>query len=76
MLASFCAELKGLLAKLSADPQRATFVSSVVERLILHSSDRMEDLGELDAAILQGCPEHVATPLSQLILSKIDAHRE
>lgn len=76
VLASFCTELKGLLARLAADPQRAMFVSSVVERLILHSSDRMGDLRELDSAILQGCPEYVATPLSQLVMNQIDAHRE
>ena len=34
VLASFCTELKGLLARLVADPQRAMFVSSVAEKLI------------------------------------------
>ncbi|KAI8725572.1 hypothetical protein NCS52_00128600 [Fusarium sp. LHS14.1] len=67
VLVSFCAELKGLLVRLSADPQRASFVSSVLEKLILHCSGREEDLGELGAAISQGCPVTVAAPLSRLI---------
>lgn len=73
VLASFCTELKGLQARLAADPQRASFVSSVVERLVLNSSDRIEDLRELDSAVSQGCPDHVAAPLSRLIVSKIEA---
>lgn len=76
VLVSFCTELRGLVARLAADPQRATFVSSVAERLILHCSDSIEDLRELGSAISQGCPDHVAAPLSQLIKSKIEAHRQ
>lgn len=76
VLASFCAELKGLQARLAADPQRATFVSSVAEKLILHSSNRIEDLRELDLAVSQGCPDHVAAPLSRLIMSNIEAHQD
>ncbi|KAI8674226.1 hypothetical protein NCS55_00745500 [Fusarium keratoplasticum] len=72
VLASFCAELKGLLARLAADPQRASFVSSVLERLILHCSNRKEDLRELEAAISQGCPATVAAPLSRLITSEME----
>lgn len=71
VLASLCTELKGLLARLAADPRRAVFVSSVTERLILHCADREEDLRELKSSISLGCPANIAKPLSQLIDSKI-----
>lgn len=74
VLVSFCTELRGLVTRLAADTQRAAFVSSVVERLILHSSDSVEDLRELDSAVSQGCPDHVAAPLLRLITSKIETH--
>lgn len=64
VLASFCTELNGLLARLAADPQRAAFVSSVVERLILHSSDRTEDLGELDSAVSRLSRSCCSTPFA------------
>ncbi|KEZ40804.1 Uncharacterized protein SAPIO_CDS8043 [Scedosporium apiospermum] len=76
VLTSFCTELKGLLARLSADPRRAMFVSSVVEKLILHCSGREEDLRELQSAISIGCPAHIVTPLSQLIASKLKGDQE
>lgn len=76
VLASFCAELKGLLARLAADPQRAAFVSSVLEKLILHCSNREEHLRELEAAISQGCPGAVAAPLSRLIASEMGGCQE
>jgi hypothetical protein len=76
VLASFCTELKGLLARLAADPQRAMFVSSVAEKLILHCSGREEDLRELGSAISQGCPAHIAAPLSRLIASEMGGRRE
>lgn len=76
VLASFCEELRGLVARLAADPQRAAFVSSVVERIILHSSDSVEYLRELDSAISQGCPDHVAAPLSRLIATKIEGREK
>lgn len=72
VLVSFCAELKGLLARLAADPQRASFISSVLEKLILHCSGRELDLRELEAAISQGCPATVAAPLSGLIASEME----
>lgn len=71
VLASFCTELKGLMARLAADQQRATFVSSVLEKIIFHCSGREEDLKLLESAISQGCPAHIATWLSQLIASEI-----
>jgi len=76
VLASFCTELKGLLARLVADPQRAMFVSSVAEKLIRHCSSREEDLRELASAISQGCPAHIVAPLSRLIASKMGGRRE
>jgi hypothetical protein len=76
VLASFCTELKGLLARLAADPQRAMFVSSVAEKVILHCSGREEDLRELGSAIAQGCPAHIAAPLSRLIASEMGAAGE
>ena len=76
VLASFCTELKGLLARLAADPQRAMFVSSVTEKLILHCSGRAEDLRELGSAISQGCPANIAAPLSGLIASEMGGHQE
>jgi hypothetical protein len=72
VLVSFCTELKGLLARLAADPHRASFVSSVLEKLILHCSSREEDLRELEAAISQGCPATIAAPLSRLIASEME----
>lgn len=66
VLASFCTELKGLMARLAADPQRATFVSSVLEKLISYCSGREEDLKLLQSAISQGCPAHIAARLSCL----------
>ena len=76
VLTSFCTELKGLPARLAADPRRAMFVSSVVEKLILHCSGREEDLRELQSAISIGCPAHIVTPLSQLIASKLKSDQE
>jgi hypothetical protein len=73
---SFCTELKGLLARLAADPPRATFASSVVEKLILNCSGSEKDLRELESAIAQGCPAHIAAPLSRLIASEIGDRRE
>jgi hypothetical protein len=73
VLASFCTELKGLLARLAADPQRAMFVSSVVEKVILHCSGREADLRELESAIAQGCPAHIAARRSRLIASEMEA---
>ncbi|OHF03622.1 hypothetical protein CORC01_00941 [Colletotrichum orchidophilum] len=70
ILASFCNELKGLLARLAADPPRATFTMSVLEKLILHCRGREEDLSELGLAISQGCPAHVSEPLARLIGSE------
>lgn len=76
VLASFCNELKGLTAKLSADPRRATFVSSVLEKLILHCCGREEDLKELSFAISQGCPAHTTAPLLRCIDSEASLSRE
>ncbi|KAK7453002.1 hypothetical protein Landi51_03997 [Colletotrichum acutatum] len=56
ILASFCNELKGLTARLAADPPRATFTMLVLEKLIQHCRSREGDLSELKSAILQGCP--------------------
>ncbi|KAF4939588.1 hypothetical protein CGCF245_v003398 [Colletotrichum fructicola] len=70
VLASFCNELKGLTAKLAADSRRATFVASVLEKVILHCCRREEDLEKLRLAISQGCPANVAVPLQQLIDSE------
>ncbi|KAI3530746.1 hypothetical protein CABS01_08924 [Colletotrichum abscissum] len=74
ILASFCNELKGLTARLAADPPRATFTMSVLEKLIQHCRGREEDLSELKSAILQGCPAHVSEPLAQMIASEITRH--
>lgn len=76
VLASFCTELKGLMARLAADQQRATFVSSVLKKIILHCSGRVEDLKMLESAISQGCPAHIATALSQLIASELGGPQE
>ncbi|KAF5521238.1 hypothetical protein CGCA056_v006101 [Colletotrichum aenigma] len=70
VLVSFCNELKGLTAKLAADSRRATFVTSVLEKVVLHCCGREEDLGKLRLAISQGCPANVAVPLQQLIDSE------
>ncbi|KAM6507918.1 hypothetical protein FSOLCH5_013117 [Fusarium solani] len=75
VLVSFCTELKGLLARLAADPQRASFVSSVLEKLIRHCSGREEDLRELKVAISQGCPATVAAPLLRLITSEMEGYQ-
>ncbi|KAK1722184.1 hypothetical protein BDP67DRAFT_561603 [Colletotrichum lupini] len=74
ILTSFCNELKGLTARLAADPPRATFTMSVLEKLIQHCRGREEDLSELKSAILQGCPAHVSEPLAQMIASEITRH--
>ncbi|KAH6949656.1 hypothetical protein BKA56DRAFT_536217 [Ilyonectria sp. MPI-CAGE-AT-0026] len=76
VLTSFCTDLKGLQARLAADPQRAVFVSSVVEKLILHCSGREENQRELEAAISQGCPAHIASPVLRLIDSETGGHQE
>ncbi|KAF4466114.1 small s [Fusarium albosuccineum] len=76
VLTSFCSELKGLQARLAVDPQRATFVSSVVEKLIRHCSGREEDQRELKAAISQGCPAHIASPLLRPIDSETAGRQE
>ncbi|KAF9878403.1 hypothetical protein CkaCkLH20_03895 [Colletotrichum karsti] len=70
VLASFCSELNGLMARLAAEPRRAIFVSLVVEKLAMHCC-REEDLRELERAVSQGCPDHTAAPLLRLIASKI-----
>ncbi|KAI1388393.1 uncharacterized protein F4822DRAFT_245105 [Hypoxylon trugodes] len=75
VLASFCTELKGLMTRLAADPCRAAFVSSIVEKLILHCSDK-EDLRELEMAISQGCPTYIAAPLLRLIVCELSGQRE
>ncbi|KAF0324121.1 hypothetical protein GQ607_008551 [Colletotrichum asianum] len=76
MLASFCNELKGLTAKLATDSRRATFVASVLEKVILHCCGREEDLEKLRLAISQGCPANVAVPLQQLVDSESSLSRE
>jgi hypothetical protein len=76
VLASFYTKLKGLLSRLVADPQRAIFVLSVAEKLILHYSSREEDLSKLGSAILQGRPAYVIIPLSRLIASKMAGRLE
>jgi len=70
VLVSYCVELKTLLARLAADPERARFVSSVMEKLILQCSGKDEELGELEVAISEGCPLHIAVPLLRLIESE------
>lgn len=75
VLVSYCTELKSLLARLSADPERARFVSSVAKKLILHCSGREEDLRELSLAISEGCPGHVAEPLLRLIEDELELGR-
>jgi hypothetical protein len=67
VLASFYTKLKGLLSRLVADPQRAIFVLSVAEKLILHYSSREEDLSR---------PAYVIIPLSRLIASKMAGRLE
>jgi hypothetical protein len=71
VLISYCTKLKGLLASLAADPERARFVSSVTEKIIFHCSGMEDDLGELTLAISEGCPRHVAEPLLGLIAGEI-----
>ena len=71
VLATFCGELRGLLARLVADPQRAVFVSSVVTMLILHCEGNKDDLRELGSAISRGCPAYIAAPLLQLVTSEM-----
>lgn len=74
ILASFCNELKSLMARLTADPPRATFTMSVLEKLIQHCRGREGDLSELKSAILQGCPAHVSDSLAQMITSEMTRH--
>jgi hypothetical protein len=63
VLISYCTKLKGLLASLAADPERARFVSSVTEKIIFYCSGTEEDLGELSLAISEGIPRALALPL-------------
>ncbi|KAH8879820.1 hypothetical protein GQ53DRAFT_849393 [Thozetella sp. PMI_491] len=72
LVKSYCTVLKGLMARLSADPKRAQFVSSVTEKLILHCHGREEELQEFALAIAEGCPEQQAKPLLVLV----DGERE
>ncbi|KAF3809711.1 hypothetical protein GCG54_00005252 [Colletotrichum gloeosporioides] len=76
VLASFCNELKGLTAKLAADSRRATFVASVLEKIILHCCGIEEDLRELRLAIGQSFPSHATASLLQLIDSEASIPRE
>ncbi|KAJ0330123.1 hypothetical protein COL922a_012577 [Colletotrichum nupharicola] len=76
VLASFCDELKGLMAKLTADPRRTNFIASVLEKVVLHCCGREEDLRELCLAISQGCPANVIVPLLQLVDSESSLSRE
>lgn len=75
VLVSYCTELKSLMTRLAADPRRARFVSSVVEKLIVYCSSRDEDLEELSSAISEGIPQHFAEPLLQLIDSEQETSR-
>ncbi len=71
VLVSYCTQLKALLAMLAADPERAKFVSSVTERLILHCLGRQEYLRDMSSAISAGCPQAVAEPLLALVDSEL-----
>lgn len=72
VLAAHCAELKGLMTRLAADPGRARFLSSVTEKLIVNSSGREDDLEKLSLAISENFPEYVADPLLRLVNSELD----
>jgi len=71
VLASYCTELKGLMARLAADPGRARFLSSVTEKLIAYCSGR-EDLKRLSLAISEEFPQNMAEPLLQLVDSELE----
>jgi hypothetical protein len=71
VLTSFCTELKGILARLAADPERSRFVSSVTEKLIFQCSCNEDDLSQLSSAIAAGCPQHIGEPLQRLIESEL-----
>ncbi|KAI1735045.1 hypothetical protein F4680DRAFT_313991 [Xylaria scruposa] len=72
VLASYCTELKGLMAKLVADPGRARFLSSVTEKLIMYSSRREEDLKRLSSATSENFPKQIAEPLLRLIDNELE----
>ncbi|KAI0376230.1 hypothetical protein F5Y04DRAFT_215422 [Hypomontagnella monticulosa] len=72
VLASYCAELKGLMTRLAADPGRARFLSSVTEKIILNSSNKEEDLERLSSAVTENFPQHVAGPLLRLVDSELE----
>jgi hypothetical protein len=75
VLTSYCAELKGLLARLAADPERARFVSSVTEKIMFHCSGVEEDLRELSLAVSEGFPRHIAKSLLGLINGELGRKR-
>ncbi|KAJ8128361.1 hypothetical protein O1611_g5273 [Lasiodiplodia mahajangana] len=76
VLASYCTELKGLMTRLAADPGRARFLSSVTEKLILHSASSEEDLEMLSLAISENLPEHIVKPLLRLIDSELEMNKK
>ncbi|KAI1410424.1 hypothetical protein F5Y13DRAFT_181356 [Hypoxylon sp. FL1857] len=76
VLASHCTELKGIMARLAADPRRAGFLSSVIEKLIMHGSGMEEDLELLSLAISEEFPQHIAEPLLQLLDSKLEMSKK
>lgn len=68
VLATFCTQLAIVLPRLTADPDRARFVQSVVEELIGHCSGREGELRQLASAVSKGCPE----PIRQRLQPKIE----
>ncbi|KAI1111900.1 hypothetical protein F5Y14DRAFT_463963 [Nemania sp. NC0429] len=70
VLASYCGELRGLMARLAADPGQAQFLAAVAEKIIVNCSGSDEDLEMLSLAISEDFPQHVAGCLLGLTDSK------
>ncbi|KAK9414460.1 putative NACHT domain-containing protein [Seiridium unicorne] len=74
ILASYCAQLKELMPRLSADLERARFVSLVTEKVVLSNKLDEKDFGVLSEATLAGVPTNIADPLLQLIQEERDGN--
>ncbi|KAK6084854.1 hypothetical protein SCUP234_03037 [Seiridium cupressi] len=74
ILASYCAQLKELMPRLSADLERARFVSLAIEKVVLSNKLDEKDFGILSEATLAGVPTNIAGPLLQLIQEERDGN--
>jgi len=66
LVTSYCAEFKDKASSLAADPERATFIGSVFQSLLLRCVGDEEALTEASDAVRGGLPASIAAPLLSL----------